>query len=357
MNQFTEHLILSSGEILCPDNLDSWRNSPEQKPEECRAELAEFLKEWWSDSDSMLLQSSGSTGEPKQFYALKQHMRASAQLSCECLGLKAGQSVLLRLPIRYIAAKMMIVRCLVAQLKLCLREAKSNIWEGIDANQTVDFAPIVSIQAAQVSEEDLARIGTILLGGGLVPENIERKLSRHPGLVYASYGMTETLSHIALRRINGDGASPRYTALRGVACSMDSNDCLVLTVPHLGIEQMATHDIVTIHEDGRFSILGRQDNIINSGGIKLQAEQIEEILKLATGLNVVALAQPHEQLGQSVALLWEGSIEHEAKLQEAIATKLSTYQTPKYIRWVDELPRTSSGKIARARALPLLQKS
>lgn len=333
----------------------AWRDAPEQEAAECRAELADFLQEWWNDSADMLLHSSGSTGEPKAFYAKKQHMRASALRSCQYLQLQVGQSVLLRLPLPYIAAKIMLVRCLVGGLVLCLRQASSHIWEGLDPTMQVDFAPLVSIQVAQGTEAELARIGTILLGGGMVPEAVEQKLAHHRGRVYASYGMTETLSHIALRRMNGSQASCAYTPLPDVSLAQDEWGCLVISAPYLGIESMATNDLVNIEPSGSFRVIGRRDNIINSGGIKLQAEKIEEKLHRATGLHVVALAAPHPQLGQCVALLWEGEQELEPELKEAIKSELSTYQRPKFIQHVASIPRTSSGKVARGRAQTLLQ--
>ncbi len=350
-----ESLRLHSGEILSPDNLMAWRDAPAQDAAECRAELAAFLQEWWSESDDMLLHSSGSTGEPKAFHAKKEHMCASARLSCQYLQLQSGQSVLLRLPLQYIAAKMMIVRCLVGGLTLCLREASSHIWEGLPPEMQVNFAPLVSLQVAQSSEEDLARIGTILLGGGMVPEAVEQKLAHHAGAVYASYGMTETLSHIALRRINGEHASLNYSPLEGIQLTLDEMDCLVISAPHLGISHLVTNDLVIMEPSGSFRIIGRRDNIINSGGIKLQAEEIEEKIHRATGIIVAAIAAPHPQLGQCVALLWEGKQELYPQLEKAIQDELSSYQRPKLVQHVGTIPRTSSGKIARAQAQTLLQ--
>lgn len=348
-----DELQLTDGTTLSPANLAAWRNDGSQQPDECRAELASFLQEWWSDSPEVKLQSSGSAGAPKQFTALKRAMRASARLSCDYLQLHEGQSVLLRLPMTTIAAKMMIVRCIIAGMKLCLRPASSRIWAGLPSDMRVDFAPLVSLQIAQSSDEELDRIGTILLGGGLVPPAMEERLRQHAGRVYASYGMTETLSHIALRCLNGCEASPAYTPLAGVELSLDKESCLVITARHLDINKMATTDIADIYENGTFRILGRRDNIINSGGVKLQAEEIEEILHHATGLQLVAIAQPHDKLGNCVALLWEGEPSDLPQLQAAIENKLSPYQRPKQMRWVAQIPRTSSGKIARAEARKL----
>lgn len=348
-------LTLSSGVVLTPKNLTSWRDNADHEANECRAELADFLEHWWNDCPYMPLQSSGSTGAPKTFHALKKHMRASARLSCQYLQLSAGQRVLLRLPLQYIAAKMMIVRCLVGGLTLYLRKPSSQIWEGLPPDALADFAPLVSLQASQASEQDLARIQTILLGGGAVPQALAQKLSRHEGAVYASYGMTETLSHIALRRLNGAEASANYTALSGVSLAQDEEGCLIITAPHLGIQNMQTNDLVELNQSGQFRILGRRDNIVNSGGIKLQAEEIEEKIHRATKLQTAALPYPHEQLGQCLALLWEGDPAAEQILQRAIQEELTAYQRPKFIVHTSQIPRTLSGKIARAAARQILQ--
>lgn len=350
MNPCLEILHLQNGEQLRPYDISQGPAYFREKVgPQVAQELYAFLQAWWSPCPSMVLHSSGSTGQAKAIRASKKHMRASAKMSCDYFGLQAGQSVLLALPLNYIAAQMMLVRALVAGLQLDIRPASAQPLLEDSGEKHYHFAPLVPLQAAKSPLETLQNIDCILLGGSFIPPEVEDKLQGHKGRVYASYGMTETLSHIALRRLNGVEASPSYTALGGVSLSQDAENCLCITAPHLGIQSLQSNDIVKMEENGQFIPLGRRDNIINSGGIKLQAEEIEKILYAATRLSLVAVAYPHPQLGECVALLWEGPPEEEGILKRAIEEKLSKYQQPKYVIHLEALPRHRNGKIARGR--------
>ncbi len=314
--------------------------------------ILSFLEEWYKDSEHITLQSSGSTGKAKQFLAPKKALIASAERSCDIFGITAGHSVLLRLPASYIAAQMMIIRCIISGAKLCYREPSSQLFENLDEAQHIDFAPIVSQQAASTGIEELQRIRTLLLGGGFIPPRVEQKLQAHTGKVYASYGMTESYSHIALRRINGSEASPYYSPLSGVKLSVDEESRLIVSDEQTELENVLTNDIVQLDNDsGRFVILGRYDNIISSGGIKINVERIEQILYEKTGINCVAMGEEHESLGHSLVLLWEGELDRLAELEKAVSRELSVYQRPKRILHIKQgLPRNAHGKIDRAAA-------
>ncbi len=314
-----------------------------------QVELLNFLKELWKHSPTLRLQSSGSTGAPKQFSAPKKHLLASAQRSCDYLRLCRGQRVLLRLPLNYIAAKMMLIRCLVAGLELELRDAQSQLFdETIDEEARFDFSAMVSQQAVKSSLAELQRIDTLLLGGGFVPEALEHKLREHTGRVYASYGMTETYSHIALRRLNGESASLHYTPMAGVDLRRDAEGCLIISDPAIGVKDLRTNDLVEINEDGSFLVTGRRDNTISSGGIKIQSESVEQRLRDATGLDCALLPRAHAELGQCGALLWAGEPEDEARLVRAIQAVLSPYERPKLVQRCDTaLPCTASHKLDR----------
>lgn len=200
--------------------------------------------------------------------------------------------------------------------------------------------------------EQLAHVRTLLLGGGFVDPALEEQLQTLPCRVFTSYGMTETLSHIALRAANGPQRSDWYTPLPGISLSLTPDGTLQITAPYLNIHNLATNDLAEIGEDGTFRILGRADAVINSGGIKIQAEDIERTLFRLTGLHVLALPLPHPVLGQCVALLWEGPEDAEPALHSACNT-LPKYHRPHLVKRV-RLPRTTSGKIARKQAAALL---
>lgn len=332
-----------NGQLVTPATLAAWR----QGRTGIEAETADFLAEWWSDSPTVALHSSGSTGQPKRFEAPKEFLAASARASLAAFGLHAGCRALLCLPLRYIAGKMMVVRALLGQWELAAAEPSS---APLPADENFDFAALVPLQAARTLEqadgrERLERIGTLLLGGGFIDPALEARLQ---GLtrcrVYASYGMTETYSHIALRRVNGAERSPAYIPLAGVEVVLSAAQTLCITAPHLGVQGMETNDRAELTPAGSFRILGRRDAVINSGGIKIQAEDIERRLA-ACGITALALPAPHPQLGECVALLWEGTATP-AELETALAA-LPRYHRPQIVRHVDQLPRTETGKVRR----------
>lgn len=343
--------ISIDGCTITPDTLDFWRNGRVG----IQADLAAFLSEWWGPGNTISLQTSGSTGVPKRMLATREAMIASAAASCRFFGMKPGDTALLCLPLQYIAGKMMVVRALVGGLNLIISEPSSSPLAGLE--RAIDFAPMVPMQVTTTlaqpnGAEQLAHVRTLLLGGGFVDPALEEQLQTLPCRVFTSYGMTETLSHIALRAANGPQRSDCYTPLPGVSLSLTPDGTLQITAPYLNIHNLPTNDLAEISEDGTFRILGRADAVINSGGIKIQAEDIERTLHRLTGLHVLALPLPHPVLGQCVALLWEGSEDAESALHSACDT-LPKYHRPHLVKQVI-LPRTTSGKIARKQAAALL---
>jgi O-succinylbenzoic acid--CoA ligase len=343
--------ISVDGITITPDSLAAWR----QGRSGTQAALADFLAEWWSDSPGIELHTSGSTGAPKRMIATREAMRASAEASCRFFGLKPGTTALLCLPLQYIAGRMMVVRAMVGGLNLITTEPSSTPLA--ELHTEIDFAPMVPMQVAttltrETGRQQLGRIRTLLLGGGFVDSSLEEQLQDLPCRVFTSYGMTETLSHIALRAANGPQRSAFYTPLPGVGVALSAAGTLQLNVPYLGIQDLVTNDLAELTPDGNFRILGRADAVINSGGVKIQAENIEQELRRLTGLQVLALPLPHPVLGQCVALLWEGPADAAAALHAACAS-LPRYHRPHAV-YHATLPRTTSGKPARAEAVALL---
>lgn len=345
--------IIINGDLVTPATLNAWRVGKSG----ILRDLADFLEEWYGTEPTMQLHTSGSTGAPTTLHADKKAMLASAELSCRILGLKAGQQALLCLPMQYVAGKMMVVRALAAGLHLLVREPSSTPMERVFT--PVNFAAMVPMQAARTLAQPegakaLERIDTLLLGGGFIDPGLEQSLQGLSCRIYASYGMTETLSHIALRRVNGEDAAPAYTPLPGVHLSRDEEGALLLAVPHLGINHLQTNDMVELLPGGRFLILGRRDAVINSGGIKIQAEELENKLQaLIGGISVLALPAPHPELGECIALLWEGPAEAEQEVRRACENELPRHHRPHHILRIT-LPRTDSGKPARAAARDML---
>ena len=255
------------------------------------SELEHFLAQWRQPSPTITVTTSGSTGTPKTIHVYKERMRASARATCQTLHLHEGQRALLCLSTRYIAGMMMVVRALECGMQL-VEAPVSQHPLSIDIGE-IHFAAMVPAQVwaslnVERERERLSHIGCLIIGGGSIDEALERELSSFPNAIYSTYGMTETLSHVALRRVSGSDASPWYRPLPGVTISAGADNCLVIDAPHVCEGRLHTHDIVCFHPDGiRFQILGRSDNVICSGGVKIQTEEAERLLRPHISLRLV----------------------------------------------------------------------
>lgn len=314
-----------------------------------------FLTEWHDESPTLLVHTSGSTGKPKPMLVEKRRMEASARITCRFLGLKAGDTALLCMPLDYIAGKMMVVRALTCGLQLLRVEPAGHPLSPSHCPSAtkIDLAAMVPLQvynSLQVPEERerLRAVRHLLIGGGAVDEAMQAALRDFPHAVWSTYGMTETLSHIALRRLNGATASQWYTPLDGVQVSLADDGCLVIDAPAVHDGPLATNDMAELRADGSFRILGRKDNVICSGGIKIQAEEVERLLRPHLSIPYLITRVGDERLGQSVVLLVEqGSA---TEVQAVCRRVLPKYWQPRHILTVDHLPMTPTGKPARAEA-------
>jgi O-succinylbenzoic acid--CoA ligase len=328
------------------------RSAPHCTQIQCRLELFRFLNDWFNASEEITVYTSGSTGAPKPIRVRKAQMMESACATCDLLGLREGQNALLCLSVGFIAGKMMVVRALVANLNLHV--VAPNGYPLQTAHGTYDFSAMVPMQLYNclqdpVEKEKLRRIRTLLVGGGPIPSRLEQFLSDFPHPIFATYGMAETLSHIALRRINGKEASDAYTLLPNVRIALNESGCLVIDAPMVNDYLLVTNDRAEILPDGRFRILGRQDNVIVSGGLKIQAEALEELLSDYLEVPFAITSQPDEKFGEIVVLAVEGDINEALLLQTLHAENLPSHLFPKRVVIVEVLPRTTSGKLDRAR--------
>lgn len=308
-----------------------------------------FLNEWFNDFPVITVHTSGSTGTPKELIVRKDRMMQSARLTCEFLNLKKGESALLCMNLRYIGAMMVVVRSLVAGLNLIVRPASGHPMADIKAPlRFVAMVPLQVYNTLQVSEEkeQLEQTDILIIGGGAVDEALEMKIKHLPTAVYSTYGMTETLSHIALRRLNGALASKHYFPFSSVKLSLSAENTLVIDAPLVCDEILQTNDIARIYPDGSFMILGRKDNVINSGGIKIQAEEIEKLLHPFVPVPFVITSVPDPRLGQAVTLLIVGQLDTR-ELENKLQATLEPYYRPKHIFITKSIPQTENGKIDR----------
>ena len=317
--------------------------------------LEEFLAQWNDASDVIEVHTSGSTGKPKMLLVEKRRMENSARITCDFLGLKEGDTTLLCMPLDYIAGKMVVVRSLVSHLHLISVTPSSHPLK--DITQPVDFAAMVPLQvysSLQVAEEAerLRSIRNLIIGGGAIDESLESHLRQFPNAVWSTYGMTETLSHIALRRISGEESSLWYSPFDSVDVGLASDGCLEIYAPAVNPEKLKTNDIAELRTlaDGKkqFRILGRKDNVIDSGGIKIQIEEVERLLRphLKCGYQITKV--PNARLGEAVTLLVD-TLNKEG-LAEICRAVLPKHWVPRHILTVKPLPMTGTGKPARAEA-------
>ena len=330
--------------------------------------LEDFLSEWNNGSDRVLVHTSGSTGKPKPMMVEKKRMLNSARITCDFLGLKPGDSALLCMSLDYIAGKMVVVRSIERHLHLISVSPSGHPLK--DVNKEITFAAMVPMQVyntLQVPEERerLSRIRHLIIGGGAIDASLEKELQALPGniAIWSTYGMTETLSHIALRRINGDEPSKWYQPFDSVHISQTEEGCLVIDAPQVCAETLVTNDIVEIEpyiykvEKLRFRIKGRKDNVICSGGIKIQIEEVETLLKPHLEKPFMLAKKKDGKFGEIAVLLSE---DEDIKRVEATVRRLLSdesekssdhkkykYWIPKEFRYVEHLPLTETGKPKR----------
>lgn len=329
--------------------------------------LEEFLSEWRNDSPTVLVHTSGSTGKPKPMWVEKEKMLNSARVTCDFLGLKPGDTALLCMPLDYIAGKMVVVRAIERHLRLVSVKPSGHPLASADATTFAAMVPLQVYNSMKVAEEKekLMQIKHLIIGGGAIDADLAKELRTFPNYVWSTYGMTETLSHIALRRLNGDAASEWYTPFDGVAISKDAGDCLVIDAPLVHDGVLKTNDRVETRTDAQtgklqFRILGRKDNVIDSGGIKIQIEDVEDWLRPYLPMPFMITKMPDRKFGEVVVLLYEGanlscarlssSSVSSSSLLDICSKALPAYWVPKCYVNVARLPMTGTGKPARAEA-------
>lgn len=334
----------------------------------------DFLQEWNSPSETLLVHTSGSTGKPKPMWVEKQRMLNSAHITCDFLGLRPGDSALLCMSLDYIAGKMMVVRSIERKLRLFSVKPSGHPLSDESLAKMVemdfDFVAMVPMQVyntLQVPQERerLSRIKHLIIGGGAIDDALAEELRSLPGAVWSTYGMTETLSHIALRRLNGEEASEWYQPFDSVGVSLNSDGCLVIDAPLVCSEPLVTNDITEIKQQETsshssdassslktssphvlFRIKGRKDNVICSGGIKIQIEEVENLLRQHLDAPFLLAKKKDEKFGEIAVLVTEsGDLEG----VEAICRQvLPKYWVPRQYLHFDQLPMTETGKPKRA---------
>jgi len=345
---------------------------PQSLSENARHTLR-FCRAWLGEPNAFVVHTSGSTGQPKPITLTRTQMETSSRLTGRALGLQPGDRALVCLPTRYIAGRMMLVRGFVLGLPMTVVEPSSNPLRQIADNAAFEFTALTPHQLHTMLSESprapsvLNHMRAILVGGGPVSTALHARIRTLAAPIYHTYGMTETVTHIALRRLNGPDASDAFTPLEGVQLDLDDRGCLTIRAPVTRGRVLHTNDRVELRPDGSFVWLGRVDNVINSGGVKVQVEPVETALEQVLHIlddgrhaerRFFVGPLPDARLGQRVAAILEGaplSTQTEERIRKALAQTVDRYALPRTFVYLPQLVETPTGKIDRPANLRALE--
>jgi O-succinylbenzoic acid--CoA ligase len=332
-----------------------------------------FCREWLRGQEFFQLQTSGSTGAPKTIQLARWQMQASASMTVQALHLQKEDTALVCLNTAYIGGKMMLVRGLEIGMTLLVTEPSANPFQDLKITdkgfqfgqytfESIDFTALVPLQLFTILKEEKNKLDRcynlkIIVGGAPVNAELENLVQMIPNPVYATYGMTETVSHIALRCLNGKERSPYYQVLPQTNIGQDHRECLTIISPVTNFEKIITNDKVRLIDEHTFEWIGRIDNVINSGGIKIQIEKVEREIDKALAFyqifrRFVVIGLPDNKLGEAAVLVIEGEAlrqETESNLYHLLEVNLNKYEIPKKILYLSAFPETPTAKIDRKR--------
>jgi O-succinylbenzoic acid--CoA ligase len=316
------------------------------------SEIRDFLEKWGNNELYISVKTSGSTGKPKLIDLLKSDMIASAKLTGKYFNLENAKTALLCLPVKYIAGKMMLVRAMVLGFDLISVKPSSNPI--IDCIKSINFAAMTPMQVNTVlnqSPDKLNLIEQLIIGGAPVDSILESKLQNLKAHCFSTYGMTESITHIAVKKLNGENQSKYFEALPNITFQPNKDDCLVIKTPHLSTSTITTSDIIKIIDKQTFKWIGRIDNVVNSAGIKIHPEELEtKISHLLNNTRFFFSSLPDELLGERLVLVIE-SKNSISDLDSGLKKLLDTFEMPKTIFYTDSFLETKTKKIDRIKTL------
>lgn len=323
-------------------------------------QAVEIAALWFAGEESFVVHTSGSTGTPKPIEWKRKLIEKSAKQTLEVLEVEPTDKILLCLSVQTAGGMMMLIRGLIANIPVAVVEPSGNPVEALSANHNYTLASFVPLQMHHMltgfdftSVQKLNKFRKVLVGGAGMNNDWSKRFTDLDPDFYHTYGMTETYTHIALRKLNGEKSTPRFVPVQRVQVSKDREDRLVINGEITGYADIVTNDRVVIHTDGSFEVLGRIDNVINSGGIKIQLEKIDNALarlKQLSGRQYFTWYENDEELGQKLIVIIKGEPidqmeEYEAKVD--LRSFLEKYEVPKAFYYTDEFILTDSGKVQR----------
>lgn len=309
-----------------------------------------FLSQWFDESQYVTVQTSGSTGIPKELSLPKDAMRASALATGQFFNLGPGSKVWINLSADYIAGKMMWVRALELGWEVYLNCSKGLFF---------DFTALVPLQVYKMNEEQLNQFDQILIGGGVFRTAYLKQFKNLKAKIFSSYGMTETISHIAIQSLYPEFTN-YYQCLKGVEIGSNDKSCLWIYANRLNSERIQTNDLVEIISESKFQWLGRFDNVINSGGVKLFPETLEKKYSAYTTENFFFSGEGDKKLGTRLILILEGDGEdRDPRDSDKVLFKelgFTDFEIPKRIYFLKKFIFTETKKIQRNKTLDLVYK-
>lgn len=316
----------------------------------------EFCQSYASEKETFVLHTSGSTGHPKPILLTRVQMQASAWMTQKALNLKSAQRALVCLNVAYIAGTMMLVRGMELGLTMYVVAPSSQPFAELPNDLPIDFIAVVPLQLQTLLEmrqhNRLNTLNVIIVGGAAINSVLSSQIQALNVPVFSTYGMTETVSHIALRKLNGPDASEFYTLLQGVEADTDERDCLRLRGAVTNNEWIQTNDVVVFTDTFHFQIIGRADNIINSGGVKIQLEKVERAIEQIWNRaeRFFVWWKPDERLGQMLILVLENvQVFDKESLNRDLQALLSPYEIPREVLTVKKFVETTTGKVDKRR--------
>ena len=307
------------------------------------ATVEDFLKEWLSDCDYIAAHTSGSTGAPKEIKLLKDDMRASARATNERFKIDSHSVIAYPLSTDYIAGKMMEVRAMEAGCRI-IRMSVSNY---VEISSDIDLLAVVPSQVESLLQDKYLakKVRNIIIGGAPLCDDLATRLYYSGANAFATYGMTETCSHVALAKIT-DGEKI-FEAMPGISFEKDQRDCLVINAPSFSFKKIITNDIVELIDDRKFKWLGRFDNVINSGGIKIYPETLEKEIQKWIDKEFYITGCKDDKWGEVPVMVFVGDKEEEQDIFKLLRSKIDHRKCPARVCAVKDLPRTANGKIIR----------
>jgi O-succinylbenzoic acid--CoA ligase len=326
----------------------------------------DFCNDWLNEKKYFEIRTSGSTGAPKKISFARKQLEASAELTADALQLKKDFNALICLDTKYIAGQMMLVRSFVTGMNIIAIESSANPFDAISKELKIDFVALVPYQVQAILNSTHSSrfnsIRKIIIGGAPLNTDVIKQLQSYSCAFFATYGMTETISHIGLQKLNGKDRQTHFHPLRSIKLEKNERGCLVIHAPHVSKEKIVTNDLVELSNDQSFKIIGRWDNIINTGGVKISPEAVEEKIKkifdeLQLAYRFFVSGLPDEKLGTKVVLIIEGdpfTFDQQNSLERALKAQLAKYEIPKETKFVSDFIETETLKINRKETIKLL---